>query len=181
MAREPARTSVDADFVERAKSRFAEALAGVLADYRRRGRSPSELLGEPESFGERAVVAQAPVPSPWDDLVGPFLRSTGVEARLGITRQGVAARAARRSLLRVITADGVHLYPEWQFDDGGLLPGLGDVLTLFAEDAVDGWTLAGWLRTRDPELGEAPLETLERGDVARVLAAARTAAAALAS
>ncbi len=181
MAREQARTAVDTDFVERATSRFAEALAGVLADYRRRGRSPSDLLGEPESFGERAVVAQAPVPSPWDDLVGPFLRSQGVEARLGITRQGVAARAARRRLLRVITADGVHLYPAWQFEDGGFVPGLADVFSLFAEDAVDGWTLAGWLRTRDPELGEAPLETLRRGDIARVLTAARTAAAALAS
>lgn len=181
MARNQARTAVDSDFVERATSRFAEALAGVLADYRRRGRSASDLLGEPESFGERAVVAQAPVPSPWDDLVGPFLRSQGVEARLGITRQGVAARAARRGLLRVVTADGVHLYPAWQFEDGGLLPGLGDVLTLFAEDAVDGWTLAGWLRTRDPELGEAPLDTLRRGDVARLLAAARSAATALGS
>jgi hypothetical protein len=181
MAREQARTTVDTDFLERATNRFAEALAGVLADYRRRGRSPSDLLGEPESFGERAVVAQAPVPSPWDDLVGPFLRSQGVETRLGITRQGVAARAARRSLLRVITADRVHLYPAWQFDDGAVLPGLGDVLSLFAEDGVDGWTLAGWLRTRDPELGEAPLETLRRGDLARALAAARTAAAALAA
>ena len=181
MAREPARTPVDADFVERATSRFAEALAGVLVDYRRRGRSASELLGEPESFGERAVVAQAPVPSPWDDLVGPFLRSQGVEARLGITRQAVAARAARRGLLRVVTTDGVHLYPAWQFEDGGIVPGLGDVLSLFAEDAVDGWTLAGWLRTRDPVLGEAPLAALRRGDVARALAAARTAAAALAS
>lgn len=181
MAREPARSAVDTDFVERATGRFAEALAGVLADYRRRGRSPSELLGEPESFAQRAVVAQAPVPSPWDDLVGPFLRSQGVEARLGITRQAVAARAARRSLLRVVTADGVHLYPVWQFEDAGIVPGLGEVLSHFAEDAVDGWTLAGWFRTRDPELGEAPLETLRRGDVARVLAAARTAAAALAA
>lgn len=179
MAREA--TPVDADYIERATHRFAEALAGVLAEYRRRGRSPSALLGEPESFGERAAVAQAPLPSPWDDLVGPFVRSPGVEARLGITRQGVAARAARRRLLRVITADGVHLYPTWQFADGGLLPGLADVTCLFAEDAVDGWTLAGWLRTRDPELGEAPLERLQRGDVAGVLAAARTAAAALAA
>ncbi len=181
MAREQARTAVDTEFVERATSRFAEALAGVLADYRRGGRSPSDLLGEPESFGERAVLALAPVPSPWDDLVGPFLRSQGVEARLGITRQGVAARAARRRLLRVITADGVHLYPAWQFEDRGFVPGLADVVSLFAEDAVDGWTLAGWLRTRDPELGEEPLESLRRGDIAGVLAAARTAAAALAS
>jgi hypothetical protein len=181
MARGQPTSPVDTDFVERATHRFARALASVLADYRRKGRSPSDLLGEPESFGERAVAAQAPSPSPWDDLVGPFLRSDGVEARLGITRQAVAARAARRRLLRVVTADAVHLYPTWQFADGGLLPGLDDVLSLFAEDAIDGWTLAGWLRTRDQELGEAPLEALRRGDVAGVLAVARSAAAALAS
>jgi hypothetical protein len=181
MARGQTTSSVDTDFVERATHRFARALAGVVADYRRQGRSPSDLLGEPESFGERAVAAQAPAPSPWDDLVGPFLRCEGVEARLGVTRQAVAARAARRRLLRVVTADGVHLYPTWQFADGGVVPGLDDVLSLFAEDAVDGWTLAGWLRTPDPELGAAPLEALQRGDVAAVLAAARSAAAALAA
>lgn len=181
MSRESARTSIEAEYLARATSRFAEALASVLDTYRSRGRSPAELLGEPESFGERAVVAQAPLPSPWDDLVGPFLRSSGVEARLGITRQAVAARAARRSLLRVITADGVHLYPAWQFGGGHLLAGLGEVLPLFPEEAVDGWTLAGWLRTRDPELGEAPLEALRRGDLGRALAAARAASAALAA
>ncbi|HUP23899.1 MAG TPA: hypothetical protein VNB06_13265 [Thermoanaerobaculia bacterium] len=181
MARGQTSSSIDSEFVERAAQRFARTLAGVVADYRRRGRSPSELLGEPEAFGERAVAAQAPAPSPWDDLVGPFLRCEGVEARLGITRQAVAARAARRRLLRMVTADGVHLYPTWQFADGGLVPGLDEVISLFAEEAVDGWTLAGWLRTPDPELCETPLETVKRGDVAGALAAARSASAALGS
>ena len=120
------------------------------------------------------------LPSPWDELIGPFTKTDGVQARLGITRQAVAAKATRRRLLRVITTDGQHLYPLWQFDEKKELDGLLDVLALFPEDAVDGWTLAGWLRTTNPELGESPYDALVRGDVAKAMSAARTAAAALA-
>lgn len=52
---------------------------------------------------------------------------------------------------------------------------------MFPERAVDGWTLAGWLRTSDPDLSEAPLEILLRGEVDRVRAVARRAASALAA
>jgi hypothetical protein len=121
------------------------------------------------------------VPSPWDELVGPFTLSVGVQARLGITRQAVAAKASRRRLLRVISADGVHLYPLWQFDGKRLLAGPPEVLALFPEDAVDGWTLAGRLRTPDPELGESPLDALARGEAARVQIIARMAARSLAA
>jgi hypothetical protein len=58
--------------------------------------------------------------------------------------------------------------------------GLLDVLELFpSEQAVDGWTIAGWLQTPDSELGEAPFNALVRGEVARVLTVARAAALAL--
>ncbi len=100
--------------------------------------------------------ATAPEASPWDSLVGPFLRSDGVRARLGISRQAVAAKAARRRLLRTITADSEHLYPLWQFDGDRLVDGLVEVSSLFAESSVDGSTLAAWLRTLDPDLGWVP-------------------------
>lgn len=116
-----------------------------------------------------------PGSSPWMELVGPATRSTGVQARLGITRQAVAGRARRRRLLRVISADGHHLYPLWQFRGHSVLPGLPEVLALFPESLIDGWTLAAWLRTPDPELGASPLDALVRGEQARVLAVARTA------
>ena len=87
----------------------------------------------------------------------------------------MAAKAARRHLLRVITADSVHLYPLWQFSANRVLPGLSELLALFPEDAVDGWTLAAWLRTPDPDLGLAPVDALPRGDAARVMTVARTA------
>lgn len=173
--------SEDRAFVAEATREFKQALSRVVAEHERAGRPARAVLGEPRSFAERAVQASAPLPSPWDELVGPFLRSDGVQSRLGISRQAVAAKAARRRLLRTITADGEYLYPLWQFDRGGLLAGLAEILAMFPEQAVDGWTLAGWLRTPDPDLGEAPLEVLVRGEIDRVRAAARSAARALAA
>jgi hypothetical protein len=171
--------SEDVEFVERATERFGARLSVLLERYRREGKDPGELLGDPEELADRALAAQAPVASPWDELIGPFLRSEGVQARLGISRQAVAAKAARRRLLRVFTADRTALFPAWQFDGGSVVPGLADVLALFPERVVDGWTLAGWLRTEDPELGGVPLETLTQGDHEVVNALARAASVSL--
>ncbi len=173
--------SEDRAFIAEATREFKQALSRVVAEHERAGRPARSVLGEPRSFAERAIEASAPLPSPWDELVGPFLRSEGVQARLGISRQAVAAKAARRRLLRTITADGEHLYPLWQFDRRGLVPGLAEILALFPEPAVDGWTLAGWLRTPEPELDERPLDALARGELERVRTVARTAARAVAA
>lgn len=173
--------SADREFVTEASREFEQALTRVVAEHERAGRLARSVLGEPRMFAERAVQANAPVASPWDDLVGPFLRSEGVQARLKISRQAVAAKAARRRLLRTITVDGDHLYPLWQFDGDRLVAGLAEVLALFPEREVDGWTLAAWFRTRDPDLGEAPLDVLARGELDRVRAVARTAARAIAA
>lgn len=166
-------------YVERAARKFREELTALVAEYVRMGVQVGEVLGDPDEFAARAIRAIAPLASPWDDLAGPFTSSRGVQARLGVTRQAVVARAGRRGLLRVITADGRHVYPLWQFDGGHLLPGLSDVLAFFPEDTVDGWTLAAWLRTPDPALEEPPIDALRRGDEEAVLAVARRAAQSL--
>ena len=173
--------SRDREFIEKATRRFRAELTELVAEHESAGHDPERVLGDPAAFAARAVRATAPLPSPWDRLIGPFLRSEGVQARLGISRQAVAAKAARRRLLRVITADGIHLYPVWQFDHQRVVEGFGEVIALFPEDRVDGWTLAGWLRTRDPELGEPPLDALVRGEHERVLAVAHSGAAGLAA
>lgn len=171
----------DREFVAEATREFEQALLRVVAEHERAGRHAEAVLGDPRRFAARAVQASAPVASPWDELVGPFLRSDGVQARLGITRQAVSAKAARRRLLRTITVDGEHLYPLWQFDGDRVVTGLGEVLALFPEPAVDGWTLAAWLRTPDPDLGEAPFDALLRGEGDLVRAVARAAARSLAA
>jgi hypothetical protein len=172
---------VDRQFVDAATREFQHALSKVVADHKLAGRRARSVLGDPRSFAVRAVQASAPVASPWDDLSGPFLRSEGVQARLRISRQAVAAKAARRRLLRTITSDGEHLYPLWQFDGDRLVPGLAEVISLFPERVVDGWTLSAWLRTTDPELGDTPFDVLVGGEQERVLAVARGAARALAA
>jgi hypothetical protein len=171
----------DEEFVRRAVQSFAHGLATVVDRYRTTGRDPEAELGPPEQLAERLLAAGAPGPSPWDEIAGPFLRTAGVQARLGITRQAVSAKAFRRRLLRVVTADGQVLYPAWQFDGDHVVAGLPEVLSLFSEEAVDGWTLAGWLRTVEPELDAVPLALLREGQADVVLVAARRAAAALAA
>jgi hypothetical protein len=81
----------------------------------------------------------------------------------------------------VFTSDDVALFPVWQFAGRSVIPRLAEVLSLFPEDLVDGWTLAGWLRTEDAELGAVPLNALVEGEGDRVLAVARSASAALAA
>lgn len=171
----------DREFVAEATREFKHALLRVVAEHERAGRHANAVLGDPRQFALRAVQANAPVASPWDQLVGPFLRSEGVQARLGITRQAVAAKAARRRLLRTITSDGEHLYPLWQFDNGRVVTGLAEILALFPERAVDGWTVAGWLRTRDPDLGKPPFDALLHGEFDQLREVARTAARSLAA
>lgn len=175
------RGSDEAEFVQRAADRFAERLRVIVDRYHKEGRVARDLLGEPEELADRALLAQAPLASPWDELIGPFLRSEGVQARLGISRQAVAAKAARRRLLRVFTSDGIALFPAWQFIDGSVVSGLASILACFPEDAVDGWTLAGWLRTLDRELGDVPFELLVGGEIERVQSVARSAARSLAA
>jgi hypothetical protein len=169
------------DYVAAATRRFRDRLRSVIAEHERSGSGPDTVLGDPADFADRAIEAAATIPSPWDEIAGPFVRSEGVQARLGISRQAVAAKAARRRLLRVVTSDGVHLYPLWQFDGRSVLAGLADVIALFPEAAVDGWTLAGWLRTTDPDLGASPYDVLVHGEAERVLGVARGAALDLAS
>jgi hypothetical protein len=41
-------------------------------------------------------------------------------------------------------------------------------------EVVDGWTLAGWLRTAGPDLGEPPFDAPMRGNYERVLVAHST-------
>ncbi|MGH8776823.1 MAG: hypothetical protein ACRDWI_17290 [Jiangellaceae bacterium] len=173
--------SDDLEFIKAATRQFEADLTRVVAEHERAGRRARAVLGEPRTFANRAVRATAPVASPWDELVGPFTRTAGVQSRLNISRQAVAAKAARRRLLRVITVDGDHLYPVWQFDRSQLVSGFAQILSRFPERAVDGWTLAAWFRSPDPDLGEPPMDVLARGDVDRVRVVAGTAARSLAT
>lgn len=155
-----------------------DRLEELSREYERAGRSLAELA--PASELATKMVAIVPSPSPWDDLLGPFYGSRQIETLLGdVSRQAVAERRRRRTLLGLRTADGAWVYPAFQFsDEGEVLPGLPAVLQCFGDGVVDDWTLAGWLVSALSSLGGAsPIGRLRSdGDAASVLAAARDAA-----
>lgn len=174
-ARRPARLE---PFVEAVTESLREALAERLAAYSRAGHSLAEL-GRADELAER-MLAAVPSPSRWDDLLGPFHDTRGVTRLLGgVSRQAVADRRERRTLLGLKTADGVLVYPAFQFDEHNeVLPGLAAVLQCFDPEAADDWTLAGWLVAKQQALdGETVIEWLRGGgDPDRAVALARDAA-----
>lgn len=122
-----------------------QGLEERLSSYSEQGR-PLEGLGSPQELARR-MLALVPMPSRWDERLGPFY-GTGQVAKMlgGVSRQAVADRRERRTLFGLKTADGVVVYPTFQFDERNhVLPGLAEVLQSFRGDDAEDWTFAGWL------------------------------------
>ncbi|HLE69952.1 MAG TPA: hypothetical protein VJH87_09745 [Vicinamibacteria bacterium] len=148
-----------------------EALEEMAESYAERGRTLAEL-GTAGEIAER-MVATVPAPSAWNEILGPFY-STPKLARIlgGVSRQALADRRKRRSLLGLRTVDGAVVYPLFQFNERNeVLPGLSDVLQTFDPDDVDDWTLAAWL--------VAPQRSLGGSSIVRWLASGRPSKVAL--
>jgi hypothetical protein len=97
----------------------------------------------------------------------------------GVSRQAIADRQEQRTLLGLKTADGVMVYPTFQFNDRNqFLPELAEILQAFRGSDVDEWTQAGWLVSPSQSLcGQSAIEWLRTGgDLASVLTLARDAA-----
>jgi hypothetical protein len=89
-----------------------------------------------------------------------------------VTRQAVARARAEGRLVGLPTARGTYLYPSWQFDRAGVLPGLRAVRG--ALDGADPWTLTAFMVAPNSRLdGETPLVALRRGDIEAAVRAAR--------
>lgn len=148
------------------------------SSYAERGRSLADLAS-PQELAER-MVAIVPRPSRWDDFLGPFYGPAQVAEILGgISRQAVAERRQRHTLLGLKTADGHWVYPVFQFDErNSVRAGLPDLLQTLAASGVDDWSLAGWLVSPLRSLdGRTPIEWLrQRRDLATLLEVGRDAA-----
>jgi hypothetical protein len=76
--------------------------------------------------------------------------------------------------LRLRNQDGRPVYPVVQFDGRRLLPGVAEVVGILAR-VVEPLTVASWLTAPNPQLdGRRPVEALRDGDMAAVLAVARS-------
>lgn len=140
-------------FIEKVTAHLRRGLEERLSTYVEHGRSLEEM-GSAEELAERMLQA-VPEVSRWDELLGPFYGTNQV-ARMcgGISRQALADRRERRTILGLKTADGVVVYPSFQFDEQNrVLTGLSEVLQCFKGVDVDDWTLAGWLVSPSRSLG----------------------------
>lgn len=165
-------------FLEHVVERVAKDLKFLAKAYAAAGRSLAEL-GSADEVADR-MVAILPAPSGWNAAVGPFYGAGQIGKVLGgISRQAVADRRSRRTLLALRTADGPWVYPTFQFDEHHeVVPGLPAVIQILAESGVDDWTLAGWLVSPMRSLGgSTPVAWLRAGnDLERLQALARDAA-----
>jgi len=163
---------------------LAEFFAASTAAYRERlmtllrsGRLDPESLPDPEEFVEHGIHARQPT-SPLPDVVGPVYTSGGVQHVLGISRQQVADRRQRGTIIAARTADGRWVFPVYQFHGGELRADVRTVLdTLRAAGTPDPWTLALWFPTEKIELGGvSPLKLLDSGQLDTVVAHAASTA-----
>lgn len=182
------RTALSTATGRSAEMTYAEVLVRVLNQ-----QLPLQLPARPVVEADADTIADtiagllAAVPQfdgPWGPAVGPVYLTEQVRGLLGgVSRQALADRAKRSTLLALKTRDGHTVYPAWQFTfDRQVLEGLAEVLRLFAGDehgeVVDGWTLASWLRIPLPELdGGSVADRLRAGDVAAARQVAAHAAA----
>lgn len=122
------------------------------------------VLGPVDVLGDRMIAALPDAGAAWGAVVGPVYTSQGLQRWLGVSRQAISQHVQARRILRLTTADGVSVFPSFQFDEGGgRLPHLNDVLDALAEGVDDAWTWAGWLNTPN-STGLTQASRLRRGD-----------------
>lgn len=100
-----------------------------------------------------SALPTATTMSAYDALIGPFYSSAGVMRLLRVpSKQALADRRTRGTLLAAQTSDGAWLYPAFQFDATAhavrpeLVPVLAELKT------APRWGAALWLVTEHPDL-----------------------------
>lgn len=90
---------------------------------------------------------------------------------LGMTKQGVHKARTEGRLLGLPKGQNKYLYPVWQFPKGKILEGLKDVYS-----AIDGsdWMIASFMLAPNERLNKrTPIEAMKRGQIAKVVEAAK--------
>lgn len=95
------------------------------------------------------------------DLIGPVYDTTGVRTLLDRSRQEIADRRRRGTILALRTSDDVWVYPAFQFADGEIVKGVRTLLDVFRQHNPSWWTVAAWFASPKEELdGLAPIDHL---------------------
>ena len=123
--------------------RLGQHLRKWALAYREKGRTLTEL--DLDKVVAR-MAATVPSVSVWDEQVGPFYDTSGAQKLLEVTRQALHERVSRMTLLGLKTAEGVLVYPIWQFRGTAIIPGLSEVLEVFRGTKPDPWLIASWMK-----------------------------------
>ncbi len=163
------------------------AVTARLREVELRGGAPTDL-GDPLELAGRMTAALPRAAHPLDVELGPFYDTAGLSGWWGVSRQALADRVRRGTLLACRTADGHLVYPAFQFArDGSVRPGIVDAVAVFARHRVDGWTAAVWFTTpspafdRDSAVDHLVVHRASAASVARVVRQAEADAAAWAA
>ncbi len=89
--------------------------------------------------------------SPWSNIVGPCYTTASMARALGWSETEVSQAGDSLRLLKLETDEGVALFPSFQLHDGGVVPGLPEILRVLRTGIDDPWTWAQWLNTQEPE------------------------------
>jgi hypothetical protein len=124
---------------------------------------PLESLGSPGQVADQLAAALPASRHAYDLHLGPFYDTTGLTRWLGVSRQALADRVRRGSLLACRTEEGHLVYPAFQFDGSGAIrQGLAPLLKIFT--GHDGWLVATWLVTATDALeGSSAMDWLALG------------------
>jgi hypothetical protein len=126
--------------------RVEQQLKGRADELAQQGRS-LRSLGNLDDLAGR-MVAALPRVHPWDTAIGPFYDTAGLMQWLGVTRQALADRERRGTLLACRTSDGHLVYPVLQFGrNGQVRPGVVDAVGILKRAGADGWAIGTWLTT----------------------------------
>ena len=131
------------------KRRLLAAITARLDDlYASNAVTPLDL---PDDVA-RQMVGSVPRQHLSDESVGPFYDTDGVRKLLSrngrpVSRQAIADRISRMTILGAKTADGHWAFPTFQFAGDDIIPELRKVLACFRDTTADGWAVAAWLNT----------------------------------
>lgn len=164
-------------YVDEVLHHLARLLSDVEAGYASAERRLDAVYA-PERLASEMVSAGVPMPTMWDAGIGPLFTRAAVLRRLSIVEPELDRTVERRDVLELVTSDGVRVYPRFQFQGAGVVPGLGDVLRAFGPGTVSHWTLAAWFTAPSAELEDtSPIDMLIiESQLPRVMAFARDTA-----
>ncbi len=143
----------------------------------------ADSLISPEPARSAAPKAEEPAhagfPAARDallDRAGGALTLTEAAKRLGISRQALHKRISAGTALGMMVDDEI-VVPSLQIatrdDRPAILGGIGDVTKLFKSAEAGPWMALQFLVDPDPNLGKAPVESLQQGEIKPVIAAAK--------